>query len=175
MFYALIQSISLNVYQQKTGFELIELYKYKQMKVGVEVRARRKLQHYTLSDPKYALIGIVSYLKGHKMAMSVNDDLGFNFQQTAPIAVTLKSDETISFPVFFDEDESNTTLFRLITNRSAQGILVRAFRQFDFLIQVEGDYAENFANRLLQSLRENEQVLASGILPTKKLKKSLLG
>ncbi len=140
-------------------------------KVGIR---RKLIQHYELNDPNYALIGIVSYLKGHKVAMSFNDELGVNFQQSDDVVFRISEDESLFFPVFLYEDENNSTLFRLITNRTPKGILVMEFRQFDFFIQIEGDYAENLANRLLLSLKQNDGVLASGILPVKKNAKKIL-
>lgn len=134
---------------------------------------RRNPKSYTLSVSNYAVIGVVSYATGLRMVSAFNQELNFHFQQHGQLERHLPGGQTLEFPLFGYEDAEHNTLFRLITNRTSHGILSVDFRQFDFLIHVDGEYALHFAQRLLAALRHNKMVLASGLLPAKKLRKLL--
>ena len=131
----------------------------------LHVKAKRKLkQHYTLNSSSYALLGVVSHWKENKMAMVFNTDFGFQFQKSDSILAKRKAASPLAFPLFVYEEESTTTLFRLVSNRTADGVLMKAYRHFDFLLEIEGDFAQNYADKLLNELKQKKEVIASGIL-----------
>lgn len=129
-------------------------------------------QQFTLPDSNLVLVGIVSALKENSLVMLLNGWQSFNFYQPEPSStetVPLPADK-LAFTIFLSEDEATETLFTLLVNRTALGVYSKAFKEFDFLVQIEGELAEKQAKHLIDFLKHTPDILIAGVLPMQKLK-----
>ena len=129
--------------------------------------ARRSKQKrvYTLSREQYSLVGISTYATAQQLAQQLNRKLGYSFVNHSDFCVGT-AEKALRFPVYvFIDDQGDYTLYRLITNRASYGTLLSDYRQFDLLLQINSDYADSYATRLIAILRRLPMVYHAGILP----------
>lgn len=128
-------------------------------------------QQFVLSDSNTSLVGIVSQVTESRIAMLLNQLQLLNFSQSIPLS-TETNQQTHNVYVY--ENECDFTAYLLLVNRTQTSIWLKELKEFDFILQIEGEFSENHANKLVIALKQESDILVAGVLPTDRLKGKLL-
>ncbi len=122
-------------------------------------------------DYKFVLIGISSHENDYKLAWSINNDLNLNLSKKEDISIfNKKYSETQNFSVFSHDDETNLTLYNLISNRCENGFLIQEYNKFDYFLQIYGELTDFDIKELLNKLKLNNNIIIAGKLDLSKIK-----
>ncbi len=130
--------------------------------MGFEKRTLLKAKVHTLSGEKdYKLIGIASHLSDYKLSWLLNEELDFKFRQSEEIIFeAYKSLETSKFSVYKSEDE-NDTIYTLFSNRSDMAILVKALKNIDYILKIEGELSNPQLLELVEKIKKLKHILTA--------------
>jgi len=105
-------------------------------------------KHKLVIDDGYEFLcfGISCHLKDYRVAWSINSIFKYNLVRTA-IPLTDKQNNTITYSAYKWQDEDNRLNFVLLSNASEDIPLVAAYKEFDFIMIIEG-YIELFDSEL---------------------------
>ena len=122
-------------------------------------------------DYKFALIGISSHENDYKLAWSINNDLNLNLSKQEDISIfNKKYSETQNFSVFSHNDETNLTLYNLISNRCENGFLIHEYNKFDYFLQIYGELTDTDIKEILNKLKQNNNIIIAGKLDLSQIK-----
>ena len=122
-------------------------------------------------DCEFVLIGISSHENDYKLAWSINNDLNLNLSKKENISVfNKKYSETQNFSVFSHDDETNLTLYNLISNRCENGFLIKEYNKFDYFLQIYGELADTDIKKILNKLKLNNNIIIAFKLDLSKIK-----
>lgn len=105
-------------------------------------------KHKLIIDDSYDFLcfGISCHLKDYRVAWSINNIFKYNLVRTT-IPLTDKQNNTITYSAYKWQDEDNRLNFVLLSNASDDIPLVAAYKEFDFIMIIEG-YIELFDSEL---------------------------
>ena len=115
--------------------------------------------HTLSSDKEFKLIGIASHLSDYKLSWLLNEELNFKFRQSDEINFEAqKSIEANKFSVYKSEDEDDT-LYTLYSNRSDKAILLKALKNIDFILKIEGELSNPQLLELIEKIKKLKNIL----------------
>ncbi len=123
-------------------------------------------------DYDFELTGIISPLKGYKLAWEINRRLNINLVRQPDLAVGFKNKEEKYFSFYAYETLLNR--LKLFKNKpvdyeTGKYFLVPEFPRYDFIFLTASD-KEDFNNMVIQSLKEISSVELLAPIPTATLK-----
>jgi hypothetical protein len=120
----------------------------------------------------FELIGIISPLKGYKLAWEINNRLGVKLIRENDLQITFKNRSEGNFSYFSYQVEGNMLkLFRNKPNEqeASKNILVPEYPHFDFILMTQSDDMGK-SNRLQEVLRTIPSIELVAFIPLDALK-----
>ena len=130
------------------------------MRTGLEKWNLLKAKVHTLANDKdFKLIGIASHLSDYKISWLLNEELDFKFQQSEDITLkAAKSLETHKFSTYKTEDEKDT-IYTLFSNRTDLAIFIKALKNIDFILKLEGEVTNFHVQELIGKIKKLRNIL----------------
>jgi hypothetical protein len=119
----------------------------------------------------YKLIGISSHENDYRLVWSINNQLKMQFVRIENLVVhnrKLKAD--LEFSRFTYHDEERCMKYYLVSNRCPDGFLFPEIKNFDFLLQIVGEFADKETQALSRKIKTVDVISASFVLQPDKLK-----
>ena len=108
----------------------------------------------------YTAFGVSSHENDYRLSWCVNCELGLAFAQAEENFETKDGKE---FSCFVHQDEEQT--FSIISNRNENGVLLKKYKNLDFIFKFDRELDETEKNDWLQKLRKVTLVSAVFELP----------
>lgn len=112
--------------------------------------------NYKLSinnSEEICVIGISTTQNNHRMAWAINLRMSISLSRTNSIKLTNTiNNEVVDFEVFMFNDELNNRQFRLIDNKNKNTILLKKYKNADFLILIKSNYSTDFIKNFITEL-----------------------
>lgn len=133
---------------------------------------RKKTLKLKIDDRvNYKLIGISSHENDYRLVWSINNQLKMQFVRIANLIIhSQKLNVDLEFSRFSFEDESRYLKYYLISNRCPDGFLFPEIKNFDFLMQINGEITDAEAQSFSRKIKTVEVISASFVLQPGKLK-----
>jgi|WetSurSiteA1Bulk_404760.scaffolds.fasta_scaffold01307_5 hypothetical protein len=122
-------------------------------------------------DIRFRLIGISSHENDYRLVWAINNLMDMQFVRTGNLVVhnqKLETDREFSKYTWHDEDRYLT--FHLISNRCPDGFLFPEIKNFDFLLQIQGELSDHELKEISKMLKKVEVVSATFLLQPGKIK-----
>jgi hypothetical protein len=100
----------------------------------------------------FTLFGISCHLKDYRLSYHLNLRLEL---------ACAKMDDFLGYSFYYCRDEDNLNAYYLLGNRGQESILLPDLKQTDFLLLVEGPVKKNQKDRLLEQIKEIQNVLTA--------------
>ena len=119
----------------------------------------------------FDLIGISSHENDYRLTWNINSALNFNFVRRDDLIIMEKNQEQhLAFSFFTYVDEETLILYNLLSNRCDNGFLLEEFKNIDFIIQVFGEYPDNYVPLLLEELKQAKLIKLAFKIDMERLK-----
>ncbi|MES2619635.1 MAG: IPExxxVDY family protein [Bacteroidota bacterium] len=119
----------------------------------------------------YQLIGIASSLREYKLCYHLNLILGCDFRKLKDLFFgSTERTRTVQFSVFKAGEEEHLNKFIIFTNKSLGEVLLPEVSNFDYIVQVHGNYEAEDIDRLINEVRKLPEVMMTAVIPLKKIK-----
>jgi hypothetical protein len=130
--------------------------------MGFEKRTFLKAKVHTLaSDKEFRLIGIASHLSDYKLSWLLNEELDFKFHQSDDILIeSAKPIESYKFSTYKYEEEGDI-LYTLFSNRSNMAILIKAHKNVDFILKIDGKVSNPELIELIEKIKKLKNILTA--------------
>ncbi len=131
----------------------------------------KKLTLDFIPDFEFLLLGIVSYEKDYRLAWEINQKLLMDFARTGDHSVKHRQSGTEQlFSCYYYDDDNTYLNYRLLSNRSENGILLDAVKNIDYLLVISGEYFTGYEKQIRSKLIKLEGVNSCFILEPGKIK-----
>jgi hypothetical protein len=121
-------------------------------------------------DYDFLCYGLSCHIKDYRVAWHLNQSLKFNFRRSQ-VEIRDRSGETFEYATFVHRDPKSHIRYILINNFSGNQPLIKAYKQFNMLMVVEG-YIDIFDGEgFIGNLHAQESVQLVTALPTSPLEK----
>ena len=119
----------------------------------------------------FLLLGITAYEKDYRLIWSINNSLNLALAKTDDHEVLhKKSGEKQSYSCFSGHDENTMLDFKVIANKSENGLLMDELKNIDFFMVIKGEYDAHFSSSLKQKINKLENIQAVFVIDPEKLK-----
>jgi hypothetical protein len=125
-------------------------------------------------DYEFELVGLISSLKGHKLAWTLNNELKIELKKEEDICIDfLHEGQLVIINYNFETEHSN---FRLIKNKScefaniASPYLIPELKEYDYFIQVKDESGFFNISEVIEKLKNINGVEYMKIIETENLK-----
>ncbi len=120
----------------------------------------------------FELIGIISPLKGYKLAWEINNSLAIKLMKEKDLVITFKNGQEVGFSYFGYQGE--VSVLKLFKNKpmdadQPKSVLVPEFPHYDFILFSQSDDLSK-SNRLQEVLRNIPSVELVAFIPLASLK-----
>lgn len=133
-----------------------------------------KKQVYKLDaipEKEATYIAISSHEKDYFLSWKLNSQLNIDLKKSQDIEVIKKKEEiTQSFSVYDFSDENYSTSFKLVANKSENGLLIEDYSNIDYIFKVGGSLSADKKKLLTQKIKETESVITAFEITTKTTK-----
>jgi hypothetical protein len=120
---------------------------------------RHKLEHE--ENYNFLLFGISSPENDYRLAWSINQNFSLNFERAKNLVQLIgKKGQISEFAVYLYDDDDTFYLYHLISNKSENGALLDELKNIDYLIKIQGEFTEPFANGFFNRLKTIENIQA---------------
>ncbi len=117
-------------------------------------------------ESEFAIIGIACHDFDYRVIHFLNKVSNFNFIRYDDFLIPTKGEENDEgFPFYFFNDSENYTSFHFIANRSADGILIKEWKQMDYLLVIFGSVHSLNIKSMIHEIRKLPIVLAATEMP----------
>ena len=131
----------------------------------------KKVKLKYIPDYNFILIGIVSFEKDYKLVWEINRDMHLDFERKDDYSVfNKKSKVEQSFPSFIYRDHDQYLDYKLLTNKTSQGILLEEVKNIDYLMIIKGEDFKDLDKTLMENLKSLESVHSAFIINVNMLK-----
>lgn len=121
---------------------------------------RKHKLEYT-EDFNFLLLGLVSSENDYRLIWTVNQQLGFAFEKTGNHKVPGRSGQMeLEFSHYIYENEDLFLLYRIIANKSEEGVLLEELKNIDYLMVVQGEFTDLYIKDLISGLKSMEHIQA---------------
>lgn len=101
----------------------------------------------------YLLFAIVSFEKDYKLIWDINTNLGIDFLRMEDYSVfSRRTGKEQLFSCFNFKDENSYMNYKLLSNKSENGLLLDELKGIDYLLLISGEYPEDFVNDFMSRL-----------------------
>ena len=122
-------------------------------------------------DTDYSLVGIATSLKEYKLCHHLNLLLGCDLKKLEALEFEPKDrTRTIQFSVFKASDEGDRNTFVVFTNKNMGDFLLPEVSNFDFILQIQGKYAAEDLQKMIENIKQFPEVVMCTGIPMKKIK-----
>lgn len=107
----------------------------------------------------FSLIGISSHENDYRLTWAFNNELKYEFVRTDDLKIP--NPEKKGYDIFTKYtyvNEDTLYLYNLISNRCHNGFLLEEFKNIDFLLQIYGDFGQEFLKDLLNKIKKLELI-----------------
>jgi hypothetical protein len=105
------------------------------------------------------LFGLASHENDYRLVWKINQTFSFNFERgTSHKILSKKAGKEIEFALYTYDDEDTFYLYRFISNKCEDGVLMEELKNIDYLIMIEGDFTEAFSIGFQNRLKKIESV-----------------
>jgi len=120
-------------------------------------------------ENEFTIIGIACNLNEYRLAHFLNKVSNFNFIRFDDFKIEHKiQDIILSFPFYYFEDIESCTTYHFISNRTAEGIIIKEWNQLDYLLIAFGAVNNNFIENIIKQIRKIPIVMAASKIPPSK-------
>jgi hypothetical protein len=116
--------------------------------------------HTLISDNKFKLIGIASHLSDYKLSWLFNEELNFKFAHSDDLIVTSSHSNVHKFSIYKYEIEGGS-YFSLIANRSEMSVLIKAHKNLDYILKIEGEISDAILLELIEKIKKLKNILTA--------------
>lgn len=135
-----------------------------------------ELDFNDITTNEYSLIGIHTTLLDYKLAYILNGRLGFLFKKSSfSLDFTTKWKTETSFPVFeyhhpeyssylignVSKNIMKTETTSLFPQSTVINHLVPESKKVDYFLKIEGEYGNDFIDKLVYKIKKNTQIITS--------------
>lgn len=122
-------------------------------------------------DFEHLLFGISSSEKDYRLIWLINEKLGMTFSKTAShTLLSTKEGKVQEFSSFIFRDDIRSLSYRIISNRSEEGLLAEELKNIDFFLIISGEYDEGFPSLIRNRFAGVEHIQAVITIPLSGLK-----
>jgi hypothetical protein len=120
---------------------------------------KHKLEYAERFD--FLLLGMSSTENDYRLIWQINKQLGFEFIKTDNHKIKAKGSlPELEFSHYIFEHEDLYLVFRIISNKSPDGVLMEELKNIDFLLIVQGKIEDANINELVSGLKSIEHIQA---------------
>lgn len=131
--------------------------------------ADKKIKNELPTD--YQLIGIASSLREYKLCYHLNQLLRCDFRKLKDLVFEpTERTRTVQFSVFKAGEEEDLNKFIVFTNKSLGEVLLPEVSNFDYIVQIQGNYEIENVENLINGIRQFPEVMMTAEIPLKKIK-----
>jgi hypothetical protein len=132
--------------------------------------AKRKVVKLVDTTPViFTIIGISSHENDYRISWNINEQLKIAFVE----GDSIRTGNGNEFSCFVHEDDEQRLM--LISNRCDNGFLLDKYKNFDFLLKINGELNETEMSEWLRNLRKVPLISAAFPIPISKQVLQLLG
>lgn len=118
---------------------------------------RHKLQYKQNFD--FLLFGLASHENDYRLVWKINQAFSFNFERgNSHKLISKKTGKEQEYNLYSYDDEDTFYLYYFISNKCEDGVLIEELKNIDYLIMIQGDFTEAFANGFHNRLKKVESV-----------------
>jgi hypothetical protein len=110
-------------------------------------------------SPDYTVIGISTQLKGYKLAMLVNEKLGYHLRRVEDFIPHGKPDQALI--LYEDKTKDNRRVYYLLFNRHPEGWLLPAVKGIDAFLLIHESIGTTETSTILSALRKGQEIQAA--------------
>lgn len=122
-------------------------------------------------DLDFVLVAITTPLKDYKLCYQVNKQLSVNFCRISELELVFNGDESpLVFSRYNYEDTQSETIFYILANKGAEGLLIPEMRNVDFFLLIKNYIDRDDLHYLITGINKIPEVLVAVEIEPKKLK-----
>ncbi|MDB5121507.1 MAG: hypothetical protein JWN56_2725 [Sphingobacteriales bacterium] len=122
-------------------------------------------------DLDFVLVAITTPLKDYKLCYQINKRLSVNFCRIAELELIFNGDEKpLIFSRYSYEDSQTETVFYVLANKGADGLLIPEMRNVDFFLLIKNYIDKDDLQYLITGINKISEVLVAVEIEPKKLK-----
>jgi hypothetical protein len=123
----------------------------------------RKILLKSRPEPvSFTLIGISCHLQDYRLLHRINTEIGFEFSREDDLRVSIPGEtEPPRFAFFLYRDEDQRNSYCLVSNFCRDIMLIREFRNTDYVMLIEGDFKKQKKDYLLKQLRAIPNIITA--------------
>ncbi len=129
---------------------------------------RLRLDVSDITEP--VILGIASPDPDYKLSLKLNKKLNISLRNSSPMEITAEGDQKTAFTKFSYITEADNVTFHLVSNRSGRNLLLRSLKNIDFFLFIYDQGSGNETSRLVEQIREVENITGVFRLDAKALK-----
>lgn len=119
----------------------------------------------------YLLAGVASSLKNYKLCFHLNQLLSCDFRKLKDVSFdSTDRNRNNQFGVFRAYREADEVCFTVFDNKIPGGLLLPEVSNFDFIIRVDGKFAQEKMKQLVEDIQQLPQVVMCAEIPLKKIR-----
>lgn len=119
---------------------------------------------------EFTIIGIACHIPEYRVVHFLNKISNFNFIRLDDLIINKGEEEEFGFPFYFFKDIESGATFHLIANRFTERVLIKQWKQIDFLLIAFGSNHKVKTEEIVKEIRIIPNVIAVSEMPiTKKL------
>ncbi len=101
----------------------------------------------------YKVLGISSHENDYRLSWALNRKLDLQFRKTDNLLIRSANEGDKEFSVFQSDGNGNLLKLNLISNRCADGFLIREMKNIDFILQIFGDIDQDELDTIAAKLK----------------------
>jgi hypothetical protein len=110
-------------------------------------------------SPDYTVIGISSQARGYKLAMLVNEKLGFHFHRMEDFQGHDRPEH--QYILYEDQAKDSRRIYHLLYNRHPDGLLVSSLKGIDAFLVIYESLSSFETTATLKALRQGQGIQAA--------------
>ena len=119
---------------------------------------------------QYHAIGIASAVRDYRIAWLLNNSLNIDFKKEEDIALDVREEaKKVTFSVYSYFKEEDRIKYLLVSNKALGGILLKGYKNIDYLLLVEGKVEDQFILDTRKRLRELPDVQMELLIEKKEM------
>ena len=110
-------------------------------------------------DFDFLLLGLASTENDYRLIWKINKTFNFSFGKAGNHNITAKKEENeLEFSHYTYDDEDTFIFYRLLANKSDQGVLLEELKNIDYLLIITGEFSDTFVANMIAKLKNIEHI-----------------
>jgi hypothetical protein len=132
---------------------------------------KKKVKLIYKQEYNFLLLGISSYEKDYRLIWNLNNNLNLFLAKTEDhYAYHKKAEGDQFFSCFLYMDKKTMLEYKIISNKSENGILIDELKTIDYFFILKGDYLEDYSDLLRHKISLIENIQAVFLIDAENLK-----